>query len=100
MTHDPLCPYRPVKWHGWMQRDDEIPCRCGFIAKVRADERNRCIAEIEALGPLQQFKKWTAEDGSPIWGHETIDVSEALRREPSWKVTHHIATGPVRRITP
>ena len=22
------------------------------------------------------------------------------RREPSWKVTHHIATGPVRRITP
>lgn len=41
MTHDPLCPYRPTKWHGWMQRDDEIPCRCGFIAKVRADERER-----------------------------------------------------------
>jgi hypothetical protein len=41
MTHDPLCPYRPVKWHGWMQYDAEIPCRCHFIAKVRADERER-----------------------------------------------------------
>ena len=45
MDHDPLCPYRPVKWHGWMQRDDEIPCRCNFIAKVRADERERLSRE-------------------------------------------------------
>lgn len=98
MTHDPLCPTEQC-----CARDEEATrdlCQCIFIRRVRDDERNRCIAEVEALGPLQQFKKWTAADGHPAWSHETVDVSEALRREPSWKVTHHVTTGPVRRITP
>ena len=78
----------------------EDDCECEIIAKVRADERSRCIAEVEALGPLQQFRKWTAEDGGPVWGHRNIDVSEVLQRKPSYRLTHHIASGPVIRITP
>ena len=48
MAHDLLCPYRPTKWYGWMQRDDEIPCRCAFIAKVRADERRQAVERVRA----------------------------------------------------
>ena len=41
MAHDPLCD----------SDDDPYNCHCGLIAKVRVDERNRCIAEVE--------KSWT-----------------------------------------
>ena len=46
MTHDPLCLVsRPVR----------PSCECDFIAKVRADERERtirdCIAAVERLTP-------------------------------------------------
>lgn len=47
MIHDPLCPYRPVKWHGWMQYDKEIPCQCNFIRRIRVDERMSCIKDVE-----------------------------------------------------
>jgi hypothetical protein len=63
MTHDPLCPYRPTKWYGWMQFDAEIPCRCYLIAKVRADERTRTIddtidAAVELLHNITKERIW------------------------------------------
>lgn len=41
--HDPLCPLSDSdKWDWWQ-------CMCEFIAKVRADERERAIARVIAL---------------------------------------------------
>ena len=82
MTHDPLC---------LMSVDDEAyccpdcegyGCECDLIAKVRTDERSRCIAEVEALGPLQQFKGRKGEDGYLVEGYEIVDVADALRSQP------------------
>lgn len=47
MAHDPLCPYRPVEWYGWMHVDPEIPCQCHFIRTIRGDERMSCIEDVE-----------------------------------------------------
>lgn len=77
MTHEPLCPKMPEHVVIWTKD----PCQCDLIAKIRADEREHCIAEVEALGPLQQFKTWDEENGCPLWGYHDVDVAEALRGE-------------------
>lgn len=44
-THDPMClmaVFRPKSWEPEM-------CICDVIAKVRADERRACVAEVEAF---------------------------------------------------
>lgn len=92
MTHDPLCPIAGdckdnASGLHWLIREVFCEwcwdkCQCDLIAKVRVDERNRCIAEVEALGPLYQFKKWIAEDGCPAFSQETVDVAEVLRSQP------------------
>lgn len=67
MTHDPLCPYRPVKWHGWMQRDDEIPCRCHFIAKVRADERGEDGKEDDRKAERDKVAREILDSETFMW---------------------------------
>ena len=96
-THDPMCflshPCDVVCCdddgrHRYSQDNSvkcaccEVVCECDFIAKVRADERSLCIAEVEALGPLQQFRTRKGEDGYPIEGYEIVDAAEALRSQP------------------
>lgn len=46
MAHDPFCPYRPEKWHDWMDVDPEIPCHCDYISRIRADERQKVYASL------------------------------------------------------
>ena len=49
MTHDPLCPYRPDKWTGWMSVDRGLPCRCNLIVKVRTDERRQAADRMKTF---------------------------------------------------
>ena len=83
MTHDPLCPFRafiPAKIKGktvdYQNWDSEfmdppkptqyyVPCQCDLITKVRADERNGCIKELENYYfPDEDTDYWTGfEDG-------------------------------------
>ena len=79
MAHDLLCPYRPTKWYGWMQRDDEIPCRCAFIAKVRAD----CLEKVEGAyivgsdgEALTPSHPEYSHDGTETW-NSAIDLAVA-----------------------
>ena len=44
--HDPLCPE-----YVWDDDGDPYECRCDLIAEVRADERERIAAAVEAAGP-------------------------------------------------
>ena len=81
MTHDPLCPCTPTGFDIPLRARDEF-CQCDLIAKVRSDERSRCIAEVEALGPLQQFRTQKGQDGYLIEGYEIVDAAEALRSQP------------------
>jgi hypothetical protein len=49
MTHDPLCPLsRDDCWNA----DPPSVCCCDLIARVREDERGKCIAAINAIEPF------------------------------------------------
>jgi hypothetical protein len=52
MTHDPLCPltpptadYEPYLAEAVRAIQQETPCQCDLIAKVRADERDKYAAD-------------------------------------------------------
>lgn len=79
MIHDPLCSHVVNRHPNDCFKCEIRGCECSLITKARADERERCIAEVEALGPLQQFTASRDEDGSPPARYESIDVAEALR---------------------
>jgi hypothetical protein len=56
MTHDPLCPltpptaeYEPYLAEAVRAIQQETPCLCDLIAKVRADERAPLHTEREAI---------------------------------------------------
>lgn len=49
MTHDPLCWYADPDKIPAAAANDGWPCLCDLIAKVRADERRACVAEVEAF---------------------------------------------------
>ena len=55
MTHDPLCPSYGLCDCGC---EYDAHCMCGFIAKVRADEREQtihdCIAAVDGLSPWRK----------------------------------------------
>ena len=53
MTHDPLCPltpptaeYEPYLAEAVRAIQQETPCLCDLIAKVRADERAEMVRDV------------------------------------------------------
>ena len=56
MTHDPLCPRIQHALEHWLSdcdssECDAITCQCDLIAKIRADERAKCIDVLDAHHP-------------------------------------------------
>lgn len=49
MTHDPLCPCAPINpiRPGTVHTTNTASCQCVRLIQARADERSRCIQEIE-----------------------------------------------------
>lgn len=84
MTHDPLCPCAPIDpiRPGSVHTSNSASCLCVLIAKVRAEERERSIEVIAALGPLSRFETCTTEDGYLFSGYVVVDVIPALREQP------------------
>ena len=58
MTHDPLCPltpptadYEPYLAEAVRAIQQETPCQCDLIAKVRADTRRAIVDGLKAALP-------------------------------------------------
>jgi len=49
MTHDPLCPSYGLCDCGC---EYDAHCMCGFITKVRADEREQAAGRVAAIEPM------------------------------------------------
>ena len=77
MTHDPLCPSYGLCDCGC---EYDAHCMCGFIAKVRADERDsaveRILEDVAPYGP--EFDR--ARDGRTTAWLIRDEVINAIRR--------------------
>ena len=71
LTHDPLCHWSTYIWLPpealtWLSRrkrerfraTQDALCQCKLIAKVREDERNRCIEDISSFYASGDNTEW------------------------------------------
>lgn len=71
MTHDPLCPFDPIK------EQERQMCHCVLIARVREDERAAAFREVNKVIEEELWSLDPMWDGTN-WNNALTCVQEAI----------------------
>lgn len=50
-SHDELCTYEPIKWHGWMPDEytGNTPCTCKTITAIRDNTYDKALEAVDSM---------------------------------------------------